>query len=74
MAVQRESETWVDALPDQSLGQYWTLRALGPQLPSKWALIFVFPILVITAGGWTVGVCFSTCPAILFSNTMLATS
>ena len=50
----------------RSLGQYWTLRALGLPLPSEGALMFLFPIFVAAAGGWTVGVCMA-CPA----NTVL---
>ena len=48
---------------------YWTLTALGLPLPSQWELMFVFPILVAAAAGWTVGVSMA-CSA----NTALATS
>ena len=37
-------------------------RVLGLPLPLEWALMFVFLILAVEAGGWTVGVCM-VCPA-----------
>ena len=43
------------------LGNFWTQRVLGLPLPLQWALMFVFPILAIAAGGRTVGVCM-VCP------------
>ena len=51
------------------LGHFWTPRVLGLPLPLEWALMFVFLILVVVAGGWTVGVCM-VCPA----DTVLAVS
>ena len=51
---QRETGAWFNVLPVPSLG---TLLRLGLPLPSKWALIFVFPIHVAAAGGWTEKVC-----------------
>ena len=44
------------------LGHFLTPRVLGLPLPLEWALMFVFLILAVTAGGWTVGVCM-VCPA-----------
>ena len=44
------------------LGHFWTPRVLGLPLPLEWALMFVFLILAVAAGGWTVGVCM-VCPA-----------
>ena len=44
------------------LGHFWTLRVLGLPLHLEWALMFVFLILAVAAGGWTVGVCM-VCPA-----------
>ena len=73
--AQRESGAWLNALPVSSnilppwfrrLGHFWTPRVLGLPLPLEWALMFVFLILAVAAGGWTVGVCL-VCPA----NTVL---
>ena len=44
------------------LGHFWTPRVLGLPLPLEWAPMFVFLILAVAAGGWTVGVCM-VCPA-----------
>ena len=44
------------------LGHFWTPRVLGLPLPLEWALMFIFLILAVAAGGWTVGVCM-VCPA-----------
>ena len=44
------------------LGHFWTPRVLGWPLPLEWAPMFVFLILAVAAGGWTVGVCM-VCPA-----------
>ena len=44
------------------LGHFWTPRVLGLPLHLKWAQMFVFLILAVEAGGWTVGVCM-VCPA-----------
>ena len=44
------------------LGHFWTPRVLGLPLPLEWALMFVFLILAIAAGEWTVGVCM-VCPS-----------
>ena len=67
--AQKESGAWLNALPVSSLGNGnpKTPRVLGLPLPLDWALMFVFLILAVAAGGWTVGVCMA-CPA----NTVLA--
>ena len=44
------------------LGHFWTPRVLRLPLPLEWAPMFVFLILAVAAGGWTVGVCM-VCPA-----------
>ena len=44
------------------LGHFWTPRVLGLPLLLEWAPMFVFLILAVAAGGWTVGVCM-VCPA-----------
>ena len=58
----RESGAWLNACRFRRLGHFWTPRVLGLPLPLEWALMFVFLILAVAAGGWTVGVCM-VCPA-----------
>ena len=67
--TQKENGAWLNACRFCRLGHYWTLRALGLPLSSKWALMFVFPVLAAAAGGYTIGICMA-CP----TNTVLAAS
>ena len=68
-STQKWSGVCFDALAVSSLKKFWTPRALGLPIPSKWELMLVFPILVGAAGWWIVGVCMT-----YFTNTVLGAS
>ena len=65
--TQKESRAWLNALPASSLGTLLDPEALGWPSLFEWELMFVFLVLAVAAGGWTVGVCMG-CP----SDTVLA--
>ena len=60
--AQRESGVGLMHCRFRRLGHFWTARVLGLSLPLQWGLMFVFLILAVAAGGWTVGD-YMVCPA-----------
>ena len=62
--AQRESRDLLNALPVSTLGTLLdskSFRVAIMPLPLEWAPMFLFLILAVAAGGWTVGVCM-VCP------------
>ena len=55
--AQKESGAWLNALPVSSLGTLLDSESIRVAIALREALMFVFLILAVAAGGWTVGVC-----------------